>query len=319
MRLSSFFAGPVNSPPAPLCNTKTLKASPSPSKRQYMTKETAVRRSMSLERESPIPLLTKFTTVGLEKRRWLPHLKRERVTLAPDNRFLPSSKDDLAHLRDELDTYPTSTTKPTPSFPGKDHKTDRGYNVLPVRDILARIQGSSTNNPIDLTKESKQDAMEMLSSVPKKYLFFEQDVRPRYCGTWTKPVPEKEARRLAINPLHRRSEIDYDYDSEAEWDDEPGENLDSDGEGDESDDGEEDMEDFLDDDGAAKKSMISADLEPVSTGLLWPDTPEVPDLSEYEMGYLVGTYISQDYEQCFLEPTSSISLDIHKDTAKLQF
>jgi chromatin assembly factor 1 subunit A len=291
MRLSSFFAGPVNSPPAPLSITKTLKASPSPSKRLYMTKETAVRRSMSLERESPIPQLTRFTTFGLEKRRWLPPIKKERVTTAPENRFLPACKIELARLRNEFDTYSKSTTKPSPSFPGKDHKNHRGFNVLPVRDILARIQGSSTNNPIDLTMECKQDAVDMLSSIPKKYLFFEQDVRPRYCGTWTKPVSAKEARRLAINPVHHRSEVDYEYDSEAEWDDEPGENLDSDVEGEESDDGEEDMEDFLDDDGAAKKSMISADLEPVSTGLIWHETPEVPDLSEYEMGYLVGTYM----------------------------
>jgi chromatin assembly factor 1 subunit A len=321
MRLSSWFASGAPSTPSPLSDAKTLKASPSPSKHVYLTKVDAVRRSMSLERESPlasVPMinLTTSNTVEQEnKRRWLPYVKKKRVTLAPENRYLASADElDACTFTDKLDA----------------HRVARGYAVPQVRDVIAQIQGSFTN-PIDLTAAAKETAMERLQSIPMKYHFFGQDVRPRYFGTWTKPVAAKEARLMARNPLYHRSDVDYEYDSEAEWDDAPGENLDSEGEGEESDDGEEDMEDFLDDDDAAKakKSMIPADLEPVATGLHWPDVlgilqpadpnDAVQDFSECEMVCLLGKQTYSKFYTAWMDQTFRTSFDVSNDFGYLIF
>ena len=69
--------------------------------------------------------------------------------------------------------------------------------------------------------------------------------------------------------------INYDYDSEAEWE-EPGEgeDLDSDGElEDEGDDDADDMEGFLDDEGAesGRKRVFGGDMLPVQTAIWWDD------------------------------------------------
>lgn len=134
-----------------------------------------------------------------------------------------------------------------------------------------------------------------------KYIHFSEDVRPPYYGTYTKNYGDAEARRLARNPIARvRKDTQYDYDSEAEWEEpEEGEDLDSDGEDDGDEDIEDDMDGFLDDDEDAqlKRRLISGDLVPVSTGLCWEDSDHVSklndgsgaictDFKDFTMGYL---------------------------------
>ena len=54
--------------------------------------------------------------------------------------------------------------------------------------------------------------------VPIKLLKFSTDVRPGYCGTWTKTSAVVNGR----NPFAKDVDVlDYEYDSEAEWDDDP--------------------------------------------------------------------------------------------------
>lgn len=93
-----------------------------------------------------------------------------------------------------------------------------------------------------------------------KYLHFEEDVRPPYCGTWTKEVSEEKAKSVARNSSKRTLEdINYDYDSEAEWQEpEEGEDVNSDGEDDaEIEDAGDDMDGFLDNvDDLPNKSLI---------------------------------------------------------------
>lgn len=88
-----------------------------------------------------------------------------------------------------------------------------------------------------------------IHSISTKYLHFDEDIRPPYCGTWTKEVSEEEARSVARNPCTRVIEfMDYDNDSEAEWNElDDGEDVRS--EGDDDAEGEEtadDMDGFLD-------------------------------------------------------------------------
>ena len=156
---------------------------------------------------------------------------------------------------------------------------DRGWVSDTVSKLVTRIDGS-TPGVTDRTSESStkpMDARAKLQEHPMKYIFFHQDVRPPYIGTLSSIRTRSDALRLARRPCKKsREEVDYEYDSEAEWDEpEEGEDLGSEGEDDDDSiaDGEE-LEEFLDDEGAdgvskPRKHMLSGDMLPVSTGLCW--------------------------------------------------
>lgn len=168
-----------------------------------------------------------------------------------------------------------------------DQKQPRGRRTLPVKTIVERLHGSF-EKPIDLTEDttgSTSKPWDLLQQVPVKYLHFGEDVRPPYFGTYTKVQTLTEARKLARNPYSKTlPEANYDYDSEAEWEEpEEGEDLGDDEDDEESQDGGEDMEDFLDDEDDPLKNrrrQIATDLEPVSTGLVWEDAHGKPQPSE---------------------------------------
>lgn len=152
---------------------------------------------------------------------------------------------------------------------------------LAVKDIMAAIDGTNAN-PIDLTdshcKRAAQKSLDLLKTVPVKYLKFNEDVRPPYTGTCTRLQDVRAISKLARTPCSPGlPNTDYDYDSEAEWE-EPaeGEDLDSEGEEEPDDDdvGDE-MDEFLDDEGATevtravKRRPMLGDQEPKCTGLCW--------------------------------------------------
>ncbi|KFZ10424.1 hypothetical protein V501_05212 [Pseudogymnoascus sp. VKM F-4519 (FW-2642)] len=210
------------------------------------------------------------------------------VTLAPILRF---ERDEFATqtLENELDAC-LSGSKASERPPKLDatkafnipHNcfTRRGRRYVPVKQIMSHLLGGSSR-PIDLTTDSQnaqiKNTRTSLRAIPYKILKFAEDVRPPYIGTYTKQ-PVSGAARLARNPIKRDLPgVDYDYDSEAEWE-EPGEDeedLGSEGEDDDDADGEEDLDGFLDDAddeiANARKLVMLGDLEPRSTGLCWED------------------------------------------------
>lgn len=263
--------------------------------------------------------------------RFLPFCVPTQATVAAHNRFLPL-EEELARVNEHLDTYFKATpdkeatdsdsTDMDPQFTEvlRRCKVERGYVPLPVQDIIERIQGSSYQ-PVDLTSNSDGDGPDaLLQQCTMKYLHFGQDVRPPYCGTWSRPQSLERARQLARNPFQRLlPQLDYDYDSEAEWEEpEEGEDVDSDGEEDEEE-GDEDMEGFLDDENPpdylqGRKGQMSNDLVPVCTGLQWEDASGVlhaadggqaADFSSLKMGALLGK-------------SSSIELELRRDLTLLQ-
>lgn len=145
-----------------------------------------------------------------------------------------------------------------------------------VRDIMAELE-AEREQVIDLTGPqltSQSSARQKLSKVPTKILFYHRDERPAYHGTFTRPIPEKSALKLTRNPFERAiPSIEYDYDSEAEWEPpaEGDEDLNSDEEDVGSEEGEEDMEDFLDDEEDSGKGRIVGDMRPRCSGLRWAD------------------------------------------------
>ncbi|KAL8767923.1 MAG: hypothetical protein Q9209_005711 [Squamulea sp. 1 TL-2023] len=167
-----------------------------------------------------------------------------------------------------------------------------------IKKIVERMNGSS-QNPIDLTDSQtskvSQQPLEVLKTIPTKFLKFIEDVRPPYVGTYTGVQDSTTARRMCRKPFTRGlPTTDYDYDSEAEWE-EPGEGEDLDSEGEEENESEDgdDMDGFLDDDDVAdtskalqKRRLVTGNLEPITTGLCWEDDNNYQaqrDLAQYQL------------------------------------
>jgi len=181
--------------------------------------------------------------------------------------------------------------------------------VISVKSLVGQIRGTP-QNLID-RKESQfanatQKPMELLKMVPVKSLKFAEDVRPPYVGTYTRLQDGLSISQLARNPFSRTlPETNYDYDSEAEWE-EPGEGEDLDSEGEEElgdDEDEAEMDGFLDDEEAIdarriKRRPLLGDLEPTCTGLCWegPKTPTAKngafalDLLMFKLDILMGKH-----------------------------
>ncbi|EGO60353.1 hypothetical protein NEUTE1DRAFT_75330 [Neurospora tetrasperma FGSC 2508] len=155
-------------------------------------------------------------------------------------------------------------------------KTQRRGRPYPsVRKIMTEIYGESSSRAMDLTTENTQfrDAREALKAVPVKCIKFSQDVRPPYVGTISGlPPGVKSLYKLARNPTSRTIlPLDYDYDSEAEWQDEEGEDVEDLDDEEEDLEMDEDMDDFLDDseDVGPQRLVFSGGMEPESTGICW--------------------------------------------------
>ena len=186
---------------------------------------------------------------------------------------------------------------------------EQGWTSDSVAALASRMDESSARQKIRLKdiEHQEQDARTQFMTLPVKYLFFREDVRPPYIGTISKFKTRGEALRLARCPLQRtREDIDYDYDSEAEWEEpEEGEDLGSDGDEDDESlaDGEE-LTEFLDDEAAIdlqrpKRGVLYSDMQPMSTGLCWEDisghlsspSPDfASDLTVLRMETLSGTF-----------------------------
>lgn len=171
------------------------------------------------------------------------------------------------------------------------------FNPLEALQVPAKPRREGRTHPsvravMDELQENPA-ALEKLRRVPVKLICFRQDVRPPYCGTLT-AIPqggELRLRRAARNPNGRVMELQYDYDSEAEWqDDEPGDDLDDlDDEEEEADD-EDDMDGFLDDseDAGVARRIFANEMEPESTGVCWDGDEGAAKLKPYRMEVMLG-------------------------------
>lgn len=208
-------------------------------------------------------------------------------------------------------------------FPPGQHA--RGNLDVPTtRQIVEQIHGSSSQQPIDLTREaSTQNPVDLLQTLPLRYLHFAEDVRPPYFGTYTRIRSGKSSRHLSRNPFAReRDDTNYDYDSEAEWEEpEEGEDLLNDEDDEVESNGDPDeMDEFLDDEHDEmrnKRKMITGDLLPVSTGLCWEDEKRkvvlstehgegASDLSDMRMDFLIPGFTGKTidpFSTAYWEPS----------------
>ncbi|KAK7890475.1 hypothetical protein LTR67_008362 [Exophiala xenobiotica] len=267
MRIGAFFArpGPTSTPPA------------SP---DDVSLGTPSRRSStaSIDMEPPLLETKAQGPANPEYTKWiLPFFINEHMELAPFNRF--HSKSTIG------DTLPLKQDAKPEKLDRRFHKRRRRTEFKPAKVILEGVSNSS-NPPNDQTETG-----DALASLPYKYLFFVQDIRPPYQGTYTRAVSPRSARKIAVNPSHRGlPDTNYDYDSEAEWQEpeEGDDDLMDEDEKSEDEDGDEDMDDFLDDEGDSLKRQAVSEMEPKSSGLCWEGAAshQGVDLSVYRIDVL---------------------------------
>lgn len=308
LRLNSFFTKPSASG----SNGSPLKPTPfnDVSEQQQRRKSLSVEPPLSLRGSAPPSPFPKKDTCDYLKC-FLPFELPTHAVLAQHSRAILND-DQIQNVYNKLDkidaTLPVPLHRKSMIQDLKDNTRMHGIQYRPptaVRTLMAQVYGSS-DDPIDLTEgTSKQEELhplQALGTVTMKFLHFHEDVRPPYHGTFTKVIIPEHARRLGRNPFKRElPEANYDYDSEAEWEEpEEGEDLDSELEDDnESVDDEEDMDGFLDDEeDTLKRQQITSDLDPCNSGIWWEDGNGVSrraghesetsrDFNELKIGFLL--------------------------------
>lgn len=196
-------------------------------------------------------------------------------------------------------------------------RTRRGRPYPSVRDIMAKHHGNSMSMAIDLTTDSHNQALKALETVPVKTLKFREDVRPPYVGTVSGlPAGLSSLRKVARRPATRAvPTLDYDYDSEAEWQEDDGEDVDLDDMDDEEVDHDEDMDDFLDDseDVGPARPAFSGGMEPTSTGLCWENHNRLNNTTKtykFRMEFMLGKSWFPG-EKCQLANPNAETLEHH--------
>lgn len=277
MKLNSFFV----KPPVPSASPRKTNVTASPSE-------------PSAESD-PVPTEAEQGTQTDYQRAFPDFFLQSHTTLAPTHRFERDASA-LVHVQQTVDaclkasrTSESRPFRPSEMFQMMSYRRRRGRQVASVKEILLRMQ-NSTDGASDIPDtNTSSNPQKLLHQIPMKSLKFAEDVRPPYQGTFTRNVPEDSATKLSRNPYHRGlPDTNYDYDSEAEWEEpEEGEDLGSEEEDEGSDEGEDDLEGFLDDEDDAlvggKRRLIVGDLEPVCSGIRWATGVIDPEFQPYQI------------------------------------
>ncbi len=289
MRLNAFFIKPKTSTAEGSAKSMVAKTQEFCTGQASLAADTTLTSTNSAP-PSPHKSLQKNPQTDYE-RFFLPFSLPPKAVLAPHNAFMVDPEKlaaarrhiDKLIARQYVDKEPVTLECIQSILP---QRVQQGLQTATVAEIVELVN-TSADRPIDLTSKGSnkpQQPLELLAQVPMKYLCFPEDVRPPYYGTYTKRHNPSDERKLARNPVWRGlSDLNYDYDSEAEWEEpEEGEDLDSDGDEELDEDGDEDLDGFLDDDDdpQVKRRLLSGDQEPVSTGLCWEDSQGVSRLND---------------------------------------
>jgi chromatin assembly factor 1 subunit A len=258
--------------------------------------------------DEPSPRATPPTSTqdgSLYHKLFKPFFKKEHVTVAtPHDDVDQETKEAKSRILDEY--LEGKRVQAIATFNPLEHlelpfRTKRGRAYPSVRKIMTEYHGDASD-PIDLTKSQDSQtrhALEALKAVPLKSLKFREDVRPPYIGTMSAlPAGSKSLQRLARRPTARDIlSLDYEYDSEAEWQEEDGEDVDDLDEDEDEGDDDEDMVDFLDDSEDAGPSRLlysgNGSADPESTGLCWENRKRLNSpakLYKYRMEFVLGTF-----------------------------
>ncbi|KAF1822628.1 uncharacterized protein K489DRAFT_379993 [Dissoconium aciculare CBS 342.82] len=288
MRLGAFF----QSKPAASNSTTDNNDAPTISARRkslslepFDAMADKIRQSVSPAKSTPFrarpvadaksPMIKSTTTISDYSKTFLPFVLPSYSTLAITHK--QPLGEDSAEVKDfdrDVVYFSKSAAGQETSLRRHFHdeaRSQRGLRLPSVR-ALAEMIDRDSSQVVDLTKDAATvNPYHLLQTVPIKHIHFCEDVRPAYCGTYTKIESSKVSRA----PFSRvRPDTDYDYDSECEWEEpEEGDDIVSEDEDDaDSDCDGDEIDGFLDDSEDALKNksrMITGDLVPDNTGLCW--------------------------------------------------
>ncbi|KAJ6261552.1 Chromatin assembly factor 1 subunit rlf2 [Drechslerella dactyloides] len=253
-----------------------------------------------------------------------PFFARPGVTVAPPHSF-GRDEDATSYIRekldrdvlkrprdqDEMDVDEAKFQIPNPlpptyfeeifALPPAKRRKRGNLPKFSTRDILAGLNRSPEPIPQFSSKETVHtNYVTQLKKLPRKVLKYCEDIRPAYSGTFTR-IPKTSGLRKGRNPFQKSLPgVNYDYDSEAEWVEEPdedGEELLSEEEDDPMDIGSPDeMDDFLDDepeDPGKKRHNVSGPLIPTTTGIMWEgECAKIEELERFRMGILTVGHVT---------------------------
>lgn len=251
------------------------------------------------------PKKAEVKEVSFYEQMFNPFFVKEQVTLAPRFQMDDATMDAKTRIFEEYIAGKRGTVEVKPFVP--EHALQlpfllpRGRLYPSVRDMMAEWHDNSFRKPVDLTTESQNTQIrktrQALQDVPMKFLGFKEDVRPPYYGTITNlPNNLASLRKLARNPVAKGVlPLQYDYDSEAEWQEEDGEDVDLMDEEEDDAENDEDMGDFLDDsdDVSLARPVMVSGLEPESTGICWENRERLgpkAHMYKYRMEFILGKF-----------------------------
>jgi chromatin assembly factor 1 subunit A len=285
MRLGAFFqskpassTSDSNDVPTPFARRRSLSLESfdeaADKIRQSMSpaKSTPFRTRPAGDTKSPAPKPVK--TVSDYNKTFLPFVPPSHTTLASVyQQSLPENSVEVVDFERNVIQNARSSHEQPGSLAAQfqdGSQTKRGMCLPSVRALADMIEKDSAQ-VIDLTQDAASvNPYHLLQTVPVKHIHFCEDVRPAYCGTYTKIENIKVSRA----PFSRvRPDTDYDYDSECEWEEpEEGDDIGSEDEEDADSDCDDEIEGFLDDSEDAMKNKLripTGALAPDSTGLCW--------------------------------------------------
>ncbi|KAK8112165.1 chromatin assembly-1 protein [Apiospora kogelbergensis] len=174
--------------------------------------------------------------------------------------------------------------------------SERGIIHPSVKKIMAELLGDpiESSDRTETQQARFSEVQKQLNRIPVKLVSFYEDVRPAYVGTVTSFSPG-ELRKLARRPTRRGLvKVNYEYDSEAEWEEEEGEDLDDVDDDEEGDEGDDEMADFLDDadDAVAVRTSHLPEEEPKSTGICFENRQRAgpcPTVYKFRMEFLLDS------------------------------
>lgn len=249
------------------------------------------------------PKMAEVKEVSFYEQMFNPFFVKEQVTLAPRFRMDEATIDAKTRIFEEYVAGKRGVVEVKPFVPQHALQLPfilpRGRLYPSVRDMMAEWHDNSFRKPVDLTTESQNTQIrktrQALQDVPMKFLGFKEDVRPPYYGTVTNlPNSLASLRKLARNPVAKDVlPLQYDYDSEAEWQEEDGEDVDLMDDDEDDAENDEDMGDFLDDsdDVSLARPVMVSGLEPESTGICWENRERLgpkAHMYKYRMEFILG-------------------------------
>lgn len=181
----------------------------------------------------------KTVTKSAYDKEFLPFFVQNNVTLAS------TINNDISETKTELDNLiQTKETQPKQSFQefleSFVKTTQTGKTSITPEEIINALNSSTT---------TEQQVYQMIESLPPiKYISFYENSKPPYIGTWCSLAHQRIQSDIIKNPLNTDlTGLDYEYDSDLEWnkEDDEGEDI---GDDDEEEEEEEEVSSAMEDD-----------------------------------------------------------------------